>query len=243
MNVDQTNRPPFVQEMILLRLRGSYTRPVALFKTEQPALRGFRWMFIGKDEWFDAVENGLQVRGFEQVIAVFAQRSGNLVIPPFIQDLTYIDRGGARVSTVIRSEPVTIQIAPVPTDAGSWWLAAHSVTTMEDWSRDPDGMEIGQSVKRTITISGVGVTDDQLPPRPEIKMPGLIVIPAAPVRKTNIGLGKPLKQLPGLKKPGPYTIVEGREGPISSVTYAWTIRPITGDPATIPAIEIPWYST
>jgi hypothetical protein len=243
VDVDQKNRLPFVQEMILLRLRGTYTRPVALVKTEQPALPGFRWMLIGKDEWSDAVENSPQVRGFEQVIAVFAQRSGNLVIPPFIQNLTYIDRDGARITTVIQTDPVTIQVAPELTDASSWWLAAHSITAMEDWSHDPDGIDIGQSVKRSITITGVGVTDDQLPPRPEIKMPGLIVVPAAPVRQTEIGLGKPLKQTLELKKPGPYRIVEGREGPISSVTYSWTIRPITGDPVTLPAIEIPWYNT
>jgi hypothetical protein len=243
VDVDQTNRLPFVQEMILLRLRGTYTRPVALVKTEQPALPGFRWMLIGKDEWSEAVENSPQVRGFEQVIAVFAQRSGNLVIPPFIQNLTYIDRGGARITTVIQSEPVTIQVAPELTDASSWWLAASSITAKEDWSHDPDGIDIGQSVKRSITISGVGVTDDQLPLRPEIKMPGLIVVPATPVRKTEIGLGKPLNQMPELKKPGPYRIVEGREGPLSSVTYSWTIRPITGNPATLPAIEIPWYNT
>jgi hypothetical protein len=243
VDVDHTNRPPFVQEMILLRLRGIYSRPVALFKTEQPAFHGFRWMFIGKDEWSDAVENGLQVRGFEQVIAVFAQRSGDLVIPPFIQNLTYIDRSGARVSTVIQTEPVTIQVAPEPTAASSWWLAAHSITATDEWSDDPNDLDIGRSVKRSITIKGVGVTDDQLPPRPEIRVPGLIVVPAAPVRKTDIGLGKPLKQMPGLKKPGLFTIVEGREGPISSVTYSWTIRPVTGDSAIIPAIEIPWYNT
>lgn len=243
VDVDQTNRLPFVQEMILLRLRGTYTRPVALVKTEQPALPGFRWMLIGTDEWSDAVENSPQVRGFEQVIAVFAQRSSNLVIPPFVQNLTYIDRGGARVTTVIQTEPVTIQVAPELTDASSWWLAARSITAKEEWSRDPDGIDIGQSVKRSITITGVGVTDDQLPPRPEIKVQGLIIVPAAPVRKTEIGLGKPLKQMPKLKKPGPYRIVEGREGPISSVTYSWTIRPVTGAPAALPAIEIPWYNT
>lgn len=243
VDVDRRDRPPFVQEMILLRLRGIYTRPVALFKTEQPPLDGFRSMLIGKDEWSDTVENGLQVRGFEQVIAVFAQRSGNLVIPPFVQNLTYIDRNGARVSTVIQTEPVAIQVAPVLTDASSWWLAAHSVAATENWSGNPDGMDIGQSVRRSITINAVGVTDDQLPPRPEITAPGLIIIAAAPVRKTEIGLGKPLKQMPGLKKPGPYTIVEGRAGPISTVTYSWTIRPITGDSASLPAIEIPWYNT
>ncbi|UXN58430.1 hypothetical protein [Phyllobacterium zundukense] len=202
VDVDQRNRLPFVQEMILLRLRGTYTRPVALVKTEQPALPGFRWMLIGKDEWSEAVENSPQVRGFEQVIAVFAQRSGNLVIPPFIQNLTFIDRGGARITTVIQSEPVTIQVAPELTDASSWWLAARSITAKEDWSHDPDGIDIGQSAKRSITISGVGVTDDQLPPRPEIKIPGLIVVPATPVRKTEIGLGKPLKQM-DLKKTRP----------------------------------------
>jgi hypothetical protein len=243
VDVDQLGRPPFVQEMILLRLRGIYTRPVALAKTEQPALEGFRWMLIGKDEWSDSVENGSQVRGFQQVIAVFAQRSGNLVIPPFIQNLTYIDRSGARISTVIQTEPVTIRVAPVPTDASSWWLAAHSLAATDNWSDDPKDIDIGQSVKRSITITGVGVTDDQLPPRPEIKVPGLIVVPAAPVRKTVIGLGKPLKHILEPKKPGPYRIVEGREGPISSVTYSWTIRPVTGDQAILPAIEIPWYNT
>lgn len=243
VDVDQTDRLPFVQEMILLRLRGTYTRPVALVKTQQPALPGFRWMLIGTDEWSDTVENSPQVRGFEQVIAVFAQQSGNLVIPPFVQNLTYIDRDGARVSTVIQTEPVTIQVAPELTDASSWWLAARSITAKEEWSRDPDGIDIGQSVKRSITLTGVGVTDDQLPPRPEIRASGLIVVPAAPVRKTEIGLGKPLNQLPRLKKPGPYKIVEGREGPISSVTYSWTIRPVSGDPAALPAIEIPWYNT
>lgn len=247
LEVVSDGRPPFVQEMVLVRVRGFYTIPIALTKLEVPDMPGFRVLTIGREHWAEAEEDGVQGRGMEQTLALFPQNSGTLAIPPIVQRLTVFDTDGKRVEVAIETDAVALAVAPPPVEAGVWWLPARRLVLTETWSEPPEALAIGRPVRRTVTLEAEGVTDDQLPPAPVLKADGLIVFSEAPERRTVISAepkgkkGEALRQ--SLPRPGRLATVEGRDGPIGRIVYSWALRPVSGAPAELPEISIPWFDT
>lgn len=247
VDVDPLGRPPYVQEMVLLRIRGSFTMPITLERLEQPDLAGFRWLKVGRDAWYDTVQDGRQARGFQRTLAVYPQRSGTLSIAPFVHHLTILDAGGARATLELATPPLALAVAPAPVPKEAWWLPAQGLTMTDTWSADPETLQPGQSVRRTVTIEAQGVTDDQLPPQPAIRVPQLIAFPDEPQRETVIGVapvaatGEQKRQT--LPKPGRLAEVRGADGPKAKVAYAWEIRPTSDRAVDLPEIRIPWFDT
>lgn len=247
LEVVSNGRPPMVQEMVLVRVRGFYTIPIALTKLEVPPMEGFRVLTIGREHWAEAQEDGVQGRGLEQTLALFPQASGTLTIPPIVQRLTVFDTAGKRVEVAIATAATTLEVAAPSVAAGTWWLPARRLTLTETWSEPPEALAIGRPVRRTVTLEAEGVTDDQLPPPPKLAAAGLIVFSEAPERRTVISAepkgkkGEALRQ--SLPRPGRLAVVEGRDGPIGRIVYSWAVRPVSGAPAELPEIAIPWFDT
>ncbi len=247
LEVVSNGRPPMVQEMVLVRVRGFYTIPIALTKLAVPDMPGFRVLTIGREHWSEAEEDGVQGRGMEQTLALFPQQSGTLTIPPVVQRLTVFDSAGKRVEVAIATAATPLAVAAPSVPAGTWWLPARRLTLTETWSEPPEALAIGRPVRRTVTLEAEGVTDDQLPPPPKLAADGLIVFSEAPERRTVISAepkgrkGEALRQ--SLPRPGRLATVEGRDGPIGRIVYSWALRPVSGAPAELPEIAIPWFDT
>ncbi|MBH0239259.1 BatD family protein [Methylobrevis albus] len=245
VDVDHGAHGPYPQQMVLLRVRGAFTIPITLERLQHPAFAGFRALQLGRDHWFDTVDRGRQARGFERVVAVYPQKSGRLTIAPFVHQITTVGPDGKRFPVEIASPPVEIDVLPAP--AAGWWLPAHDVTVDEQWSVDPDGMAIGQSTRRIVTIRAEGVLADQMPPQPDVKAPGLIVFTTPVERKTVLSIeerdvGTELRRQ-ALKRPGRLEEVTGRNGPVATVTYTWAVQPQNSDPSTLPPLEFNWFDT
>ena len=164
-----------------------------------------------------------------------------------MQRLTVFDGAGQRVEVAIETDPAVLEVLPPPVEAGVWWLPARRLVLTESWSEPPEALAIGHPVRRTVTLEAEGVTDDQLPPPPKPAADGLIVFSEAPERLTVIAAepkgkkGEALRQ--SLPRPGRLATVEGRDGPIGRVVYSWAVRPVSGAPAELPEIAIPWFDT
>jgi hypothetical protein len=247
LEIVSNGRTPFVQEMVLVTVRGFYTIPIALTKLEVPPMEGFRVLTVGREHWSEAEEDGVQGRGMEQTLALFPQESGTLTIPPIVQRLTIVGSDGKRVEVAIATAATPLSVAPPPADAGAWWLPARRLTLTETWSEPPEALAIGRPVRRVVTLEAEGVTDDQLPPPPVLKADRLIVFSEAPERRTVIAAtpkgkkGEALRQ--SMPRPGRLATVVGRDGPIGRIVYSWAVRPVSGAPAELPEIAIPWFDT
>lgn len=242
-------RPPTPQEMVIVRVHGRYHVPVTLEKMATPDMPGLRAVRVGRDRWYEAFEQGLTVRAFERTYAVHPQRSGRIVIPPFVHQLTILDARMQHQEVAVASAPVEIDVRPAPVEDGTWWLPASGLEVEERWTVAPEELGIGQSTRRSLTIRAFGVYDDQLPPPPPMRADGLIIFPAETTRWTKVGLAEPAdRAIPlrerALRKPELYeTVAEAPLGPLSEVTYAWDVRPATDQPRVLPEIRIPWYDT
>lgn len=245
VDVDHGAHGPYPQQMVLLRVRGAFTIPITLERLQHPAFADFRALQLGRDHWFETVDRGRQARGFERVVAVYPQKSGRLTIAPFVHLITTVGPDGKRFPVEVASPPVEIDVLPAPADG--WWLPAHDVTVDEQWTVDPDGMMIGQSTRRIVTIRAEGVLADQMPPQPDVKAPGLIVFTTPVERNTVLSIEDRVVDTElrrqSLKRPGRLEEVSGRNGPVATVTYTWAVQPQNSDPSTLPPLEFHWYDT
>ncbi len=211
---------PYPNELVLLKVRGEYSVNLARESLEPPDLRGFAWMMLGSDDWFDETIDGRSLLVFERIMAIYPQRSGTLTIGAFTQKLTILDDAGQRYQGTVTSAPVTIQVARKPQGA-DWWLPARVLSLTDSWDHPPDQLEFGQTLRRSVTLEAVGVAPEFLPPMPRIGSPGVLAFADPEERSTELTWN----------------------GPISRVTWTWTVKLLRPTAGRLPAIGVPWFNT
>ncbi|MBP2150933.1 BatD family protein [Xanthobacter flavus] len=210
---------PVAGEMIPVTVRGEYERQITLEKLSFPDSPDYDWMQLARDQWRTEQVEGRAVRVFERRIAVFPRHAGPLVIGPVTHRLTVVGTDAPREELPVTAEPVTLAVAPFP--AEGWMLAARGLTVTDALSTEPGKLGDGETLVRRVTIEAVGAPSHLVPPRPVMRAPWLISF-AAPEARTQ-------RLTP--------------DGPVTTVTWEWHLRPSTGDPAVLPAIAIPWFDT
>lgn len=223
VTLDLPKDKPYVGEMIMLRMRSFIRADIVLDEVRQPPLVDFDVQQLGRDKPIDAMVDGFRVQGIERDLAIFPQQSGRLIIDPFVRHVTIVNGAGQRVEADFASKPVYVDVQNYAAinPAGAWWLPAKSLSITDRWSPEPDEIPRGSLSRRTITVEAVGITADRLPPPPVMRAPGIIAFRGPVERQTAIT----------------------EDGPVARAVYRWDLRPATGPPAKLPAIEIPWFDT
>ena len=108
--------------------------------------------------------NGKTYLVTELKYALFPQKSGALQIPALtfsgLQRSTRLRRN--RVS--LRTEALAVQVKPIPASyPDAAWLPAHNISIEDNWSVPPEQLKLGDSVTRTITMTALGISGNQLP--------------------------------------------------------------------------------
>ncbi|MEE2952464.1 MAG: hypothetical protein VYD57_14625 [Pseudomonadota bacterium] len=221
VTVEAGSETPYVGEMILVTLTGTYDAYIALESFEDFRLRNFTWIQLGRDIWSKRRVRGQDIPSVERKIALYAQKSGQQTIGPFRHHLTLVAPGGERRVVDVLSNSVTLDIQPKPKTAAGWWLPAKEITLDDHWDMDPANLENGATVTRTVTIQAIGQTADALPPPPKMRAPWLISFIAPEQRSTELT----------------------RDGPIGTVQWQWRMRPSRAEPGNLAAFHIPWFDT
>jgi hypothetical protein len=131
----------------------------------------------------DAIVEDLERRSFQRRVgnrtwlvtelryAVYPQKSGRLTIPAVGFTAREVQPGrsllGARLGRRLRlaSEPIELDVKPVPASfPGEVWLPARELSLTENWSIDPETLNVGDSTTRTLTLVARGLQGSQLPP-------------------------------------------------------------------------------
>ena len=102
-----------------------------------------------------AIRDGARYTGYQWKYALFAERSGRLIIP---SETLRIGIAGTRSRTqihVIKAEEQEIQILPIPSEypSSSPWFTASQVELTEVYDpADPQRLELGNAVTRTVSL-------------------------------------------------------------------------------------------
>jgi hypothetical protein len=128
------------------------------------------------DTSYEKTINGQRYGVYEIKYAIFPQSSGKLTIPPVLfagniaqqrRNRSFFDPFNNRGQNVRRRSPeasIVIKEKPSGYPAGQVWLPSKNLQLIENWSKDPGQLEVGESVTRTVQIIANGMLSEQLPP-------------------------------------------------------------------------------
>ncbi len=160
--------------------------------------------------------------------AVFPEQSGTLTIPAQTfagrarrgsRSLFDLD-SGPRITR--NSEAITVEVKPRPPSfPDTVWLPASELEIEESWSREPDQLTTGDSITRTVTVTGTGLQGAQLPPLEFPETPGLKYYPDKPSIEE----------------------AEADTGVVGLRTDSAALVPVRPGVYRIPEVRIPWWDT
>ncbi len=218
IEVEPRAATPYTEEMILIRIRGTYKIPITLENLKQPPLDGFGWMQLGPDRWFHSRERGQKVLELERIMALFPERAGTLTIAPFTHELTLSEPDGTRFTHDLKSEPVQIEIAEAPGPRRTW-LPVRRIRVEDRWSNAPESLDPGAAALRLVTVTIDGVQPETMPPMPELTGAGAFILPHPERRLTEL---RPT-------------------GPVTRVFWRWSIRPDRGRSGYVDPLTFSYY--
>ncbi len=201
---------------------------------------------LGEPKIETKIVNGQTLREITFNYALFAQKSGELTIPPmrfngyyltktartdpfarFFDDEQFFAGFGlndvlaSRTPVVLNTKPLKLNVKPQADGAQGWWLPAKEVKLSAEFEKGKPAFKVGEAVSRTIYLKAVGVLDSQLP---EISFPAV----------------KGLKQYP--EKPVTDMALEG-DDVVSYARISNVYIPETSGQITLPEIKLKWFNT
>jgi hypothetical protein len=188
---------------------------------------------LGESRTYEKDINGVRHGVIEMRYAIYPQHSGELIIPAQIFNAALVDAQPAPDATpqspkagklmrVSSSELLlTVKAKPITYPADLPWLPARSLTLSENWNPEPDHVQVGDSLTRSLIVKAEGLGSSQLPPLPGTEASGLRRYPDQPV----LGNQNSDRGLVGSREDRE-ALVPSRSGPIE-----------------LPSVEVVWWNT
>ena len=188
---------------------------------------------LGESRTYEKDINGVRHAVIEMRYAIYPQHSGELIIPAQIFNAALVDAQPAPDATpqspksgklmrVSSSELLlTVKAKPITYPADLPWLPARSLTLSENWNPEPDHVQVGDSLTRSLIVKAEGLGSSQLPPLPGTEASGLRRYPDQPV----LGNQNSDRGLVGSREDRE-ALVPARSGPIE-----------------LPSVEVVWWNT
>ena len=188
---------------------------------------------LGESRTYEKDINGVRHGVIEMRYAIYPQHSGELIIPAQTFNAALVDAQPAQDTTpqspksgklmrVSSSELLlTVKAKPITYPADLPWLPARSLTLSENWNPEPEHVQVGDSLTRSLIVKAEGLGSAQLPPLPGTEASGLRRYPDQPV----LGNQNNDRGLVGSR--------EDREA----------LVPVRSGPIELPSVEVVWWNT
>lgn len=220
----------YVQEQILLTLRFHTSVMLNNFSATELRIPGAQVLKVNETQYQKTID-GTTYTVVETSYAIFPEKSGDLTIPPVrfggaIPDprspLSHPLFGGTSKQILLRSEPRTVSVRPIPDPADlEHWLPTKGLSLAQRWSRPIDQLVVGEPVTRTIVISAQGLTGAQLPPLDMADDDGYRLYPDQPAIEDQ-----PVKS-----------------GIVGTRTESMAIVPTRPGEISLPPVKLRWWDT
>ncbi|HZD51458.1 MAG TPA: BatD family protein [Woeseiaceae bacterium] len=139
---------------------------------------------VSDDPSYDSIIGGRNYDVVERVYALFPQASGHLSIAPALFQARVLRRGRITGGKIFQSEPIEIEVAPIPPPPAGYpdaaWFPAKSVELTEEWSREPADLRAGEPITRRVSVKAVGQLATQMPGIAPVDAAGIKIYPDKP---------------------------------------------------------------
>ena len=183
---------------------------------------------IGKDKEYNELVDGKRYRIIERSFAILPHPSGTFTIDGPLFEGELIDNSRQSFGFFNRSKVVnrvgpsqTVTIKPIPSGYTEHWLPSELVQINDEWQPGENGFIAGEPVTRTITLTALGVVEEQLPELPSLYPTSVKTYPdkaeTATLEKDNTLIAQRKESI---------AIIPNKEGEL-----------------IIPAVKVPWFNT
>ncbi|NUT76926.1 protein BatD [Pseudomonas sp. C1C7] len=148
---------------------------------------------LGDSRTYEKDINGVRHGVIEMRYAIYPQHSGELIIPGQVFNAALVDaqpaqdaatqspKSGKLMRVSSAELLLTVKAKPITYPADMPWLPARSLTLSETWNPEPEHVQVGDSLTRSLTVKAEGLASSQLPPLPGTEANGLRRYPDQPV--------------------------------------------------------------
>ena len=216
----------YVQAQVLLTIKIYRSVPTRQPALRNPAASGAEVLVesVGDDRSYEAIIDGTPYGVTERVFALYPQESGEIQLSEARFEARVLRNGRITGRKVFESEPLTIDVMPVPPPPADFpdaaWLPARDLQLAEEWSRDTDEVDAGVPLTRHVTVSALGQLETQLPAIDPPLTAGINVYPDKPDLNRVVEPGG----IRGIRK-DQYAVIGTTAGQV-----------------TLPALELPWWN-
>ena len=210
----------YVQEAGVYTLKLYLAKELLDGSLRTPCLEDAQPTQLGKQTESYELVDGKRYLVITREYLIQPQKSGPYTIAaPVFQGRVQQNYRQLEVSAI--GEDQQIEIKPIPSDYKGAWLPSELVNLGEEWQPSDDTIEVGTPITRTITLTALGVTKEQLP---DIEMPTINGIRSYPDQKENNN-----------------AVRNGRV--VSQQTASYALLPQIPGTYTLPEIKLPWFNT
>ncbi|KAF7775054.1 hypothetical protein PCIT_a1152 [Pseudoalteromonas citrea] len=210
----------YVQQAGLYKVKLYIGKDLLDGQLTSPAMNEGQITQLGKQTEEYEVVDGRRYMVITREYLIQPQKSGNFTIeaPAFNGQVRENYR---RMAVSAIAEPLTVDVKAVPNDYTGDWLPSELVDLSEEWQPSDNEVTVGTPITRTMTLTAVGVTKEQLP---DITMEAISGIRSYPDESDRKQLAR-----------------DGRV--ISQLISSFALVPQTPGTYTLPEISVPWFNT
>jgi hypothetical protein len=220
----------YVQQQITLTVKLHFAAELKRGSLSEPSLVSANILQIGKDKESESIIKGRRYRVIERVYAISPQKSGDMILkaPIFSGEIIIASARRSNFLSFADTKPVSVvgddialTVKAIPAQVNGLWLPSELFALQQEFQPAPRQFKVGEPITRTITLTAVGLSEEQLP---EITMQvpqGLKVYPDQAKLHTGLNNERLVSQ-----KVVNFAIVASKAGEYQ-----------------LPKISIPWWNT
>ncbi|MGS0545509.1 BatD family protein [Pseudomonas sp. Y5-11] len=188
---------------------------------------------LGDMRTYEKDIKGVRHGVIEMRYAIYPQHSGLLLIAPQTFSATLVDTQPSQDATAQGPKPgkllrvnsaeiaLTVKPKPLTYPADAPWLPARSLSLSESWNPEPEHIQVGDSLTRSLTLKVEGLASSQLPALPGTEANGLRRYPDQPVLSNQ----------------------SGERGLIGSREEREALVPSRSGSIELPTVDVVWWNT
>lgn len=218
----------YLQQQIRYTVKLHLGKDLQRGSLSSPTLENADIRQIGKDKEYNDVVDGRRYRIIERSFAIIAQQSGTFTIEGPLFEGEVADNSRQSFGFFNRSKAVnrvgpsqSITVLPIPSNYDQHWLPSDFVQLDDEWQGNTREYIAGEPITRTITLTAIGVVEEQLP-------------------QITSTYPDSVKTYPDQAET---TTVEKDENLIAQRKESIAIIPSQAGELVIPEVRIPWFNT
>lgn len=233
LEVEATPKSPYVQSQVIFTIRLYSRAKISSARLSQLKIADAIIEKLGESKTYSKQINSINYEVIEIKYAIFPQKIGITSIEPVALEVSLSNNIQRHFSGFfnftntqykrLTSNKITLDVQAIPENfSEKEWFPAEQVVITEKWSANPDNMQVGEPITRTLILKAKGVTTHQIP-----KLHG----------KINLAKLKNYADNPVLtdqKNPTGITAVRKEK-----IVYI----PTKSGNYLLPSIKIPWFNT